>query len=103
VNVFIEVSALFFGGAYRSHFDVSGTKQVRHEIFNLLPDLRIIQRRHQFRLRYMGKATAQRTFHQIVIYHCRPLEGFQLSDEFAPVFITFPTHRAGSDKDRLVW
>jgi hypothetical protein len=70
--LFIEISG---GSRTRAHIRQLGRSAAQQLLdirFYLLPDLRIFQRRDQLRLAHMRKTVAQRTFHQIVIYHCRP-------------------------------
>src|SRR5579872_937942 len=79
MDVLCEVPARCLACSNFRKFTRWSLNQFGDVFLNLLPNLRILQRRQYFWFLNVCETAAQRTFHQIVIYHCHPPGRISLS------------------------
>jgi hypothetical protein len=72
VNIPLEVGPDRLSGVDLGKLLQGGVQEIGYESLNLFADSGLIQGRRQLRLRDMRKSPTQRTFHNVVVYHCHP-------------------------------
>jgi hypothetical protein len=95
---FLKICALGLAHGDSGKLAFPGAQQFLCEGFDPLADLGILQSRQQLRFLHMRKSAAQRTLHQIIVYHFRLRESpFDFLDGVTRCSLKAKQGQAGSD------